>query len=42
MDIDFMLHVLECADIFDEYSRYDNSESDIEDDGNESDMEDDG
>lgn len=32
MDIDCMLHILECADIFDEYSRYDDSESDIEDD----------
>ncbi len=31
MDIDFMLHILECADIFDEYSR-DGNESDIEDD----------
>lgn len=32
MDIDYMLSILECADIFDEYSRYDDSESDIEDD----------
>lgn len=30
-DNDYMLHVLECSDIFDEYSRYDDSGSDIDD-----------
>lgn len=39
MDIDYMLSILECADIFDEYSRYDDeysryndSENNVEDD----------